>query len=781
MVMNQAKKKLSAQESNLLDLLVFKFLPYWPVLVFSLVVCFAAAMLYMRLALPTYAATATLLVKDEKKGSDDPRMIDALNVFGTKKIVENEIEVIQSRTLMKGVVKNLALYAPISMQSKIRTLSAYTTSPITIKVKDPDKIIETDKVYFTFDGKSETVKMGGQKYSLNIWVNTPYGELMFLRNIKLKTVTTNLLYVSFIPPKLIVNNLIGKLSVSAVNKLSSVVSLQFVDEVPERAEDIINCLISEYNRAGINDKNALADNTMQFVDERLKHVKSEIDSIEKQVQVYRSQQGAINLSEQSSVFLKNVGDNDQKAALIDMQLAVLNQVQRFVNSGKSIGNIVPSTLGITDPVLSQLLTRLSNTELEYEKLKNTTGQNNPVLISLSNELKQLRPNILENIRVQIINLKTSSEQISETNKKYSEVLQSIPEKERKLLEISRQQTIINNVYNFLLQKKEETALSYASTVPDSRVLDAAEASVKPNSPKKIIAFPAALIAAIAFSFAVIYIKDFASNKILFTSEIEQISDVSVLGEIGFFKNKSAENSKKETVLIKEQLFKVIASIGLFNKNNSIKKIMFTSSIAGEGKSFVCINLAKVLTEAGKKVVIVDLDFSLKTVSNTFFTDKGNGVAEYLLGDCEVYDTISHTNNNIFVVRAGELHSNFASLFSNGRIETLFSFLEQSFDVILIDTSSIDPITDDLILSQFSDKTLYIVRHAYTPKSIFKFKNAAISRSDLDKIGIVFNGIKSRGFLKGHGYGYGHDYIYKQKGVKENVKTPKDSLQEEMKS
>jgi tyrosine-protein kinase Etk/Wzc len=779
--MNQPIKNTGGNnESNLLQLISFRLLPYWPLLGFFTVICTMSAILYLKLATPTYEATAILLVKDEKKGSDDSRMIEALNVFHSKKIVENEIEVLHSRSLMKEVVKSLGLYAPVSMESKFRITSAYITSPIIVKAKDPDKINEVSQVYFTYDYTNKLVKIGNQAYPIETWVKTPYGELMFSANVNLKKTNNNLLFFSLRTTKAVVNDLLKKLNVSAANKLSSVVNLQFVDEVPDRAEDVLDELIIAYNRAGMNDKNALADNTMQFVDERLKHVKSDIDSIEKKVQTYRSKQGAINLSEQSSVFLKNVGDNDQKAAVIDMQLAVLNQVQKFVNSGKSIGGIVPSTLGIDDPVLSQLLTRLSNTELEYEKLKNTTGANNPMLVSLSNELKQLRPNILESIRIQKINLKASSDQIKETNKKYSETLQTIPEKERSLLEISRQQTIINNVYNFLLQKKEETALSYASTVPDSRVLDVAEASIKPVSPKKVIALPVALVIAFVLTFGVIYFKDFASNKIMFRSEIASISTFPVIGEIAYLKKKFFSDSSKREY-ITQQLFKIIASIGLFNKDNSIKKILITSTLAGEGKSLISLNLAKVIAESGKKVVVVDLDFKKSTTTNTLLSQKVHGVSEFLMEQTQAFDIIHSTEyNNIYVVVAGERQLNYAALFSTGRMEQLFSYLEQSFDYIIIDTSSIDPLSDDLILSQFGDVILYIVRHAFTPKALFKVQSNNSSLIDTNNVGIIFNGVKSRGYLNGFGYGYGYEYSYKQSSEKHEKKDKKVELIKDIK-
>jgi tyrosine-protein kinase Etk/Wzc len=753
------QNKNTNNSNDLFQLVVNRFLPFWPYLLLFITISFIGAFIYLRIATPSYEATAIILVKDEKKGSDDSRMIDALNVFHSKKIVENEIEVIRSRTLMKEVVKSLRLYAPIYMVSRVRTLSAYTTTPVNIAIKDPDEIIESDKIFFTYDDKNQRVKIGNLSYSIGKWEDTPYGELMFTINNKWANRTQNILYFTLVPVKKEVNFMLTKLNVAATNKLSSVVTLEFIDEVPERAEDILNSLIVEYNRAGINDKNSLADNTMQFVDERLIHVKIEIDSIERRIQQYRSEEGVINLSQQGSLFLQNVGDNDQRSAVIQMQQAVLDQVQKYINSGKSNGSIIPSTLGIEDPALSQQLSQLSTSELEYEKLKNTTAENNPVLVSLSNQIGQLRLNILENIRIQKINLKASKEQLIETNKKYAGVLQALPEKERKLLEISREQTIINNVYNFLLQKKEETALSYASTVPDSRVLDTAEASIKPISPKKTIAFAVALFLGFFMTFATIYIKDFSGNKILFRSELEELINFKVIGEIAYFKKNLNENKKAE--LIKKQFLKMIASIDLINRTNSIKKILITSSFAGEGKSFIALNLAKVLAEVGKKVVLVDLDLKKASISNSFNSDSAEGITEYLMYKKEIADIIQSTEyTNISVVKSGEHQSNEVALFSNGRIDDFFSHLSHSFDFIIIDSSPIDPITDNLIASQFCDFGLYVTRHAFTPKSLLKFQIMDKTFLNSDKMGVVFNAIKPRGFMKGYGYGYGNENLHK---------------------
>jgi len=759
--MNTSKRTSKGNETNLLDTIMFGFFPYWPVLICFTIICLTAAFAYLYIARPTFEASATLLVKDEKKGYEDSQMMESLNIFGTKKIVENEIEVIHSRALMKDVVKSLGLYAPIYREGRLRSVSAYVSSPIKILIKDPEEIIEREKVYFTFDRINLLVKINGQSYPVDQWVKTELGDLKFVLNNKEKVAGPDPLYFSLIPEKKVVNNMLKNLNVTAANKLSSVVYLQFQDEVPERAEDILNELIHTYNRAGLNDKNALADNTLQFVDDRLKHVAQQLDTVEKKVQLYRSETGAINLSEQSALFLKNVGENDQRVALINMQLSVLDQVQNYVNSGKTKGTIVPSTLGVNDPVLSQLLQRLYEAELEYEKLKQTTAENNPLLISLYNEIKRIKPTIIESIKVQRINLNASRNQLNTTNKSYTEVLNSLPEKERKLLEISREKSIINNVYNYLLQKREETALSSASTLPDSRILDMAESSIKPVSPKKLVTLIGAIIASVIFTILFISLKDFVSSKIVFRSDIENTTEIPVLGELVDCKpNRHLVPDKSKSEYIRKQISQIIASLGLFNKDNQRKKILITSAISGEGKSFLSLNLALALASSGKKIILIDLNFKNSGLSNAYTATTSPGLMEYLNENNDSFEIIHSTEySNLHVLKSGVYAPNINALLTTDRMENLFSFLQQSFDFIIIDSATVDPVFDSLIQTQYSDYIIHVLRHRFTPKKVLEFLDSKQNSKSLSTTGIVFNAVKSRGFIKGYTYGNSLDYFY----------------------
>ena len=326
------------KDSNLISFIRFRFLPYWPL--FGLLVLFAVAgaFLYLRWATPTYEATADLLIKDANKGSGDGQMLASLNIFSTKKIVEDEIEVLQSQTLMREVVRNLGLYAPVWAEGRVKAHPAYCSSPIVIEAMGFDSLYkEHSKVFlgktsFHYDSATASVRTAAGSFPLDRWTIYPGTPLLlrFSRNPRFSETDNRPMFFLVLNPKLVTNNLIGKLSVTSTNKLSSVVTLTFGDEVPRRAEDILNELITVYDHASIDDKNQLAINTLTFVENRLLHVRKELDSAENKLQRYKTRNGGADLSQQGTAFLQNVSTNDQKASDISMQLAVLDEVDKYM-------------------------------------------------------------------------------------------------------------------------------------------------------------------------------------------------------------------------------------------------------------------------------------------------------------------------------------------------------------------------------------------------------------------------------------------------------------------
>jgi len=772
--------KRAERKENLSQQMVSKFLPYWPLFLLFAVLAAGAAFVYIRYyTTPIYQATAVLIIKDEKKGNEDSKLTESLDMISSKKIVENEIEVIQSRTLMEDVVKKLHLYAPMFEKGKVKTLAAYTFSPITIEVQNPDSLRPAGRVNYTYDSKSKTVTLNN-KYNcpLNEFMKTPFGILKFTPNKNFTgdyTPGEKQLYFSLVKPRTVALGLLSNLSVAPSSKMSTVVDLQFMDPVPQKAEDILNGLIASYEQSAILDKNALARNTLSFVEDRLNIVASDLAAIEQKVQQYKSGKSAVDISSQGQLYLQNVSTNDQKLSQVNEQLSVLNQVEKFVSARDNSGGIVPSTLGVSDPMLSNLMDKLYGSELEYEKLKTTVGENNPKLVSLSDQINKIRPNILENIQSQRQSLNAMKENLNVTNSKYSSILNTVPQKERQLLDISREQNIKSNIYSFLLQKKEESALSYASAVSNSRVVDNAQAGSDPVSPNKKLIYAIAVLAAMGICFVFINIRESFTGKILYRHEIESLTAIPVIAEVSYEKTRNpivVEKGKRSFII--EEFRKLRTSLSFLGINNAQKKILVTSSISGEGKSFIASNLAVSIAAAGKKVVLVDLDLNVPTLSKIMNVNQEFGMTDFLKGKKYPEDIIKPVEGreNLFFISSGELTDNPSELLLNGKISEMIEYLDNSFDMVIIDTSPIVLITDAYILSEMCDATLYVMRHGYTPRLLVKRIDENNEINPIHNPAIVFNGVKTRGLFKSN-YGYGYNYVYgKKDGYVSDKKTIK---------
>lgn len=775
------KSQTNEKRKNVIEDFLHQYLPYWPLFLILFGLAGFGGYTYLKYATPVYEINANILIKDEKKGADDTKILEALNIYTTTKIVENEIEVIQSKELLKEVVIGLSLYAPIFEDGSIRSVSAYTTSPIIIELKNPEAIKNTDRIDFSYSKKKNVVKLRGKTYPLNMWVPTSFGIARFSPNPnKNAKPARKKFYFSLSTPKKVVSQLVDNLKATPASKLSTVINLVLYDEVPERGENILNRLIDVYNEAALNDKNQFASNTLRFVEERIKLVVKELDSVETKLQDYRTRSGVINLSEQGKMYLQNVGDNDRKMTDLNMQAATLNEVEEYVLAKDNQTDNVSSIAGIKDPLLSQLLQTLLESQTQYEKLRKTVPAGNPTMLSLKTQIENLRPTILENIRNQKNNLKASIENLNAGTGMYASILKSIPKKERDLLDISRQQAIKNDAYSFLLQKREETALSYAAVVSDSRTINHATASFQPVSPKKSFIYLVSAVLALILGLSFIIMKELLTHKIQFRSDIERLTSIPVAAEVIKVKGSDADiiNNNSRQLSFIEQFRQLRASIALNGRHFKHRKILVTSSIEGEGKSFIGNNLALSLTLSGKKVVMIDLDLRHPKTTSLYKLQGKKGVADFLEDSTVDINSILYptANEKLSIIPAGYSDINPTELLLSGDIEKLFGQLEKMFDFILVDTCPIDPVTDAYILSDYCDSTIFVVRHNYTPKAMVELLEETHKINALKNIFIVFNGIKSRGFFNkryGYGYGYGRkkvygEHVYKTESVRNKV-------------
>nr|MBA4167659.1 polysaccharide biosynthesis tyrosine autokinase [Chitinophagaceae bacterium] len=457
---------------------------------------------------------------------------------------------------------------------------------------------------------------------------------------------------------------------------------------------------------------------------------------------------------------------------IQLKLDVLKEVENYVHSKGQNAGITPSTLGIDDPMLANLIQKLYDAQSEYERLKKTTGERSPILISLQDQINGIKPSIIDNISSQRRNLQASKNNLSSNTSRYSSQLRAMPEKERRLVEISRDRQNIADNYAQLLQKRQETALSQSATVADSRTVDHAEATDRPVSPNKMLVYLVCIMAGLGLALGIVALKEGMNRNILFRSEIENFTSIPVIGEI-------IEDGSSEPIVIShdrknfiaEQFRQIRTSLSYLGISSRKKKVLVTSSIPGEGKSFVAANLAISLALTDKKVVLLEIDLRKPKLSEIFGIKANSpGISNYFIGEKEADEIIKRTdiNPNLFIISAGPIPPNPSELILNGKIQELLAYLENAFDYIVIDTAPVTPVTDAYLLSQFCDATLFVVRHGYTPRIYLQMLEENNKVRGLKNLALIFNGVKSRGIGKGgygNGYGYGYGVGYEDASVK----------------
>lgn len=727
--------------------LLSRYLPYWPYFLVSVLICTGLAKLYLHYKTPVYQITASILIKNNEPGqSNNNSFLSPIDVFSSKKVVENETAILESHTLMDEVVRKLGLYAPIYLDATIHHPSGYIESPVRLEAEFPDKIkapADIQKIYFTYDGTQ--VNANGQNFPLNRWVNSPWGEIRFVPNPEYVITPHKKNYPLFfvlLSVNQVAEGLINNLSVTPASKLSTVIDLSLRDQVPQRGKDVLNTLIDFYNASAIEDKNKLAANAVSFLDQRLRYVSSGLDSIEMALQLYKANRGGVDLSEQSKLILGSVSSNDEKLNEINIQLATLQQIKSYVEGNGGNPGIIPSSGNGNDNILSAYLGNLYDAELQYDRLRKTTAENNPLLLSLKDQIDKIKPTILQYVNNKISGLEIAKNSLSTTAGQYSSALRTIPEKQRELLEISRQQNIKSDLYDFLLKRREEAALAYAATVSDTRVVDHAVVAPGPVSPKKQVILGIALILGLLIPAVLLRFN----AKVISKDEITDILNYPMLGEISRSTNKKGPIvASDRRDVIAEQFRQVRTCMASALGINQLKnKIMITSALPGEGKSFIASNLAVNLALSGKKVLLIDMDLHKPGVGKIFNLQEAAGLTDFLLDQSSMDEIVYATDisENLFIVPSGKDNTEPSELILTGKLPGLLTYLEGMYDYILIDVAPVNIITDGYAVSRLCDATLLVVCYKITPKSeLWSLRENPASR-ELKNTGIILNGVRS---------------------------------------
>jgi capsular exopolysaccharide synthesis family protein len=748
-------------ETNQLVQVLQRYLPFWPLFVFTIGFGLMISWLRLRSQTRIYMASATVLLKDPQKGGGDSKVLEALNIFSEKKIVENEIIVLRSSLMLEEVARALDLYAAVYNQGRLRTEELYkSNSPIWFRALDKENIQGGGKFYFSVNWKKNSIKIRNEVIPFDSTITVANTTYRVIPNPDYaRTLTGKNYYVIFNSVEGAAGAIAGGLRVNPISNASTVLELKMETPAPEKGVDVLNKIFEVYNEEAIEDKNQIAQRTLQFIGDRLNLVVGQLDSVEKNIETYKKNQGIYDLSGQASMYFNNVTELDKQNSEVELKLDVLKDVENYITKkGKKKGT-VPSLLMINDPTLAGLLQRLYEAEFQVDKVESVNGEKSDAVILATGTVDRIKKDIRENLTNIRSNLMSVKNNVNSNIALNNGLLSTVPKKERGLLDISRQQAIKNNIYIFLLQKREETALSSAGTTPDLRVLEKGRAwgPIKPIAKKFYLSgILMGFLAAVLF----VLLKESLNRRILFRADIEEKTNVPVLGEIIQTQTKDpiAISEGKKTV-VAEQFRALRTNLSFMGLNENQKTLLVTSSISGEGKSFISMNLAMSLTLNGKKVALMEMDLRKPKLSKYFGVSRDPGITNYLIGKATIDEIIKTTEYpNLYVVSSGPIPPNPTELISSEKFKEMIGILKEKFDYLIIDSTPIGLVTDSQLLGPYADTTMYIVRHNLTPKVYLRLINDLYQQKKFNNMSIVFNGLKRRGFsFLNYGYSYGYGY------------------------
>lgn len=761
-------------EINIRDIF-FKYLYHWPLFVLGVVICLLVSFIYLRYTQPIYLVTSSLLIKEQNKTTTSD-ILSKLDQEGGSKSLANEVEILKSRTLIGQVVERLYLNVQYKSEGRVINTDAYATRPIDfVPVKFNSGFYNRDlKLSFPSTGIYLLQDVASGKTAtgpLGILHKTIFGayRINAIKNIVGKEVLT----LQVLNPEAVVGTIQGNLSIENKNPQSTVLQLGYTTPVVVQGEEILNTLVQVYNEASLLDKNKTVKNTLEFLTKKLAPITGELVAVEKDVENFKSSQGITEMSAQADLFLNSVKTNDAKLADINIKLAIIEDIKKYVNANDN-RNKLPSTMGIDDPQLAAQIGQLDELQLQKVQLLATTPAENPIFNTLNKQIESVRAKIQSNVKNIGEILEQTKSQITRGNAVAQGSIKKIPGQERQFISIKRQQETKEALYLSLLQKKEETELSYASAVADSRLIDPAIGTGAPIKPNRQMIYLASFLLGLILPGIYVFIKDLLNNKINSKDELSKITHAPILGELAFDEGSETivVNATSRTAIAEQ--FRAIRTNLQFVQGSVSKAqgrvTLFTSSVSGEGKSFVATNLATVLAISGKKTVLLELDLRKPKVSQYLNLKSKLGLSNYLIGKAQIDEILveSGVHKNLYVIGSGPIPPNPSELLMQLEIRVLIDYLKTQFDEIIIDAPPVGLVTDAQILAAFADTTIYIARAGVTLKSQIAQFDKLYRQHKFPKLNLILNGIQMGGK---HGYGYGYGYGY----YSDDAQHPKGNL------
>lgn len=794
-MIDERKDKLGEQSEEQVNIqeLLFRYLIHWPWFVVSIIICIACAWGYLRLTTPIYNISATVLIKDEKKGggasmSSDLEKMGLEGFVSSSSNVDNEIEVLRSKSLAREVVNNLGLFVTYMDEDEFPSKELYHTSPVLVSLthQEADKLpgrMEINMILQPTGALGVQITVGEKEYrkqfdKLPAVFPTDEGTVAFFANndtlsaVCPENITKERHITAFINrPFSVLKEYVNSLSIAPTSKTTSVVVISLENTNTRRGRDYINKLFEMYNINANNDKNEVAQKTAEFIDERIGIISKELGSTEQDLENFKRSAGITDLSSEAQIALTGNAEYEKKRVENQTQINLVMDLQRYMKGNEY--EVLPSNIGLQDAASAGAIDRYNQMLVERKRLLRTSTENNPTIINLDTSIRAMRTNVQATLDATLKGLQITKEDLAREASRYSRRINDAPTQERQFVSIARQQEIKSGLYLMLLQKREENAITLAATANNAKIIDEALADDNPISPKKTIVYLAALVLGVGLPVGVIYLIGLTKFKIEGRADVEKLTSLPVVGDIPLADEKTGSIAVFENQNnLMSETFRNVRTNLQFMLENGKNVILVTSTISGEGKSFISANLAISLSLLGKKVVIVGLDIRKPGLNKVFnIPKKEHGITQYLTNTtANLMDFVqpSDINKNLFILPGGTVPPNPTELLARGGLEKAIETLKANFDYVILDTAPVGMVTDTLLIGRVADLSVYVCRADYTHKAEFTLINELAENNKLPNLCIAVNGLdlnsRKYGYYYGYGkygkyYGYGKRYGY----------------------
>ena len=803
-MVEERKEKTGAQSEEQINIqeILFRYLIHWPWFVVSVIVCVALAWGYLRLTTPVYNISATVLIKDEKKGgganmSSELEKMGLNGFVSSSSNIENEIEVLKSRTLAREVVSSLGLFVTYMDEDKFPNKELYRTSPVLVSLtpQEADRLpqtMEIDMLLQPAGAMDVQVKVGKKEYrkhleKLPAVFPTDEGTVAFFANndtlssLRPESVTTERHITAYINrPFAVAKGYAGSLSITPTSKATSVVTVSLKNSNTQRGKDYIDKLLEMYNINANNDKNEVAQRTAEFIDERIDIISKELGSTERDLENFKRSAGITDLTSEAQIALTGNAEYEKKRVENQTQINLVMDLKKYLQGSEY--EVLPANVGLQDAGVAGAIDRYNEMVAERKRLLRTSTESNPAIVNLTTSIRAMRSNIQTTLDATLKGLEITKADLIREASRYSRRISDAPTQERQFVSIARQQEIKSGLYLMLLQKREENAIVLAAIANNAKIIDEAQADSTPISPKRMTIYLAALVFGIGIPVGVIYLIGLTKFKIEGRADVEKLTSLPVVGDIPLADEKTGaiavfENQNN----LMSETFRNVRTNLQFMLENGKNVILVTSTVSGEGKSFISANLAISLSLLGKKVVIVGLDIRKPGLNKVFnLPKKEYGITQFLTNSTvNLMDLVHHSdiNKNLYILPGGTVPPNPTELLARDGLEKAVEILRKNFDYVILDTAPVGMVTDTLLIGRVADLSVYVCRADYTRKTEFTLINELAENNKLPNLCIAINGLdlqkKKYGYYYGYGkygkyYGYGKHYGYGEYKIKDKA-------------